>query len=219
MSHEPPNPFAVGDDTWRLTIDPPSSGLSEIEVNGDPEAFARRALPFVALDMAAEAFAGIRRKGMRERPYVNHLIAVMTILVNCGMTEPETLAAAALHDIIEDTPITGERLVEMGIPRRVVTLVLQVTDDKTLPYAARKRAQVAKAPMLFPNAKAIKIADKIANISDLLTDPPPAWDKARKVEYVRWSQDVVAGCRGAWPRLDAGFDDTVLRFRAAEDTL
>jgi (p)ppGpp synthase/HD superfamily hydrolase len=88
----------------------------------------------------------------------------------------------------------------------VTKLVEEVTDDMTLSYEERKRAQIRKAYFLSDGAKAIKIADKIANIRDVLT-VPLSWSIRRKRQYVEWSQSVVAGCRGVNSMLEKAFDD------------
>ena len=79
---------------------------------------------------------------------------------------------------------------------------MEVTDDKDLPYKERKRLQIEHAPHLSRRAKVIKLADKIANLSDLVASPPVGWPLVRQQQYLSWSNNVVGGCRGVNRTLD-----------------
>jgi (p)ppGpp synthase/HD superfamily hydrolase len=135
-----------------------------------------------------------RRKGAAAEPYLNHLIEVAE-LVSLAITEPDTnlVAAALLHDTIEDTKTSKEELVQEFGPD-IASLVAEVTDDKSLPNAVRKRLQIEHAPRLTVRAQAIKIADKISNLRGILSTPPEDWDLRRKREYFDWARRVVEGC-------------------------
>jgi guanosine-3',5'-bis(diphosphate) 3'-pyrophosphohydrolase len=85
-----------------------------------------------------------------------------------------------------------------------------------LPKAERKRLQIEHAPHLSHGAKQIKLADKISNIRDVTDNPPDDWDLQRRLEYVEWGENVVAGLRGANAELEAEFDELVKR---AKNTL
>lgn len=143
-----------------------------------------------ALDFAAGKHAGQRRKNVAKTPYINHPIRVAYLLAKAGIADEAILAAALLHDTIEDTGTTAKEIAsEFGEP--VAALVLECSDDKSKPFDVRKRLQVEHAGGLSRGARLIKVADKIANLADLIDDPPPAWDKARRVEYARWSFEVL----------------------------
>lgn len=73
----------------------------------------------------------------------------------------------------------------------------EVTDDKKLEKLERKRIQIEKAPHLSSRAKVIKIADKIANLTDLIVSPPAHWSLGCRQEYLVWSNQVIAECRAA----------------------
>lgn len=118
-----------------------------------------------------------------------------------GVEDVEVLAAAILHDTIEDTETSPDEITER-FGERVSHLVLEVTDDKSLPKSERKRRQVQSAPHKSDGAKMIKIADKIANLSDL-KHSPPKWTSERMDAYRRWAHEVVCGCRGVNLQLDA----------------
>lgn len=84
------------------------------------------------------------------------------------------ICAALLHDTIEDTDTTADELrSEFG--QAISSIVLEVTDDKTLPKAERKRLQVEHAAHLSTHAKLVKLADKICNLRDVASSPPADW--------------------------------------------
>src|SRR5882672_1029536 len=132
---------------------------------------------------AAERHADQKRKGAAAEPYVNHLIEV-AYLISTALDEPDDnlIAAALLHDVVEDAEVTEAELIERFGPD-VAALVLEVTDDKSLPKAERKRLQVVNAPKKSVRAQAIKLADKISNLRAILSSPPTDWDLQRKQEY------------------------------------
>jgi GTP diphosphokinase / guanosine-3',5'-bis(diphosphate) 3'-diphosphatase len=164
------------------------------------------ALLLKALAFAAHKHRDQRRKDHEASPYINHPIALADVLVNeGGVSDVEVLCAALLHDTVEDTATTPEELVET-FGARVARIVAEVTDDKALNKADRKRLQVENAARLSPEAKLVKLADKICNLRDVAERPPAGWDLARRREYFDWAKRVVDGLRGSHPRLEAAFD-------------
>ena len=170
-----------------------------------------------AAHFAAKKHRDQRRKGSARAPYVNHLIDVARLLADVGkVTDTELLQAAILHDTVEDTETTASEL-ENEFGPAVAAIVVEVTDDKSLPKAERKRLQIEHAPSLSASAKQVKIADKISNISEIGPDEPPDWSRERRREYLAWAQQVVSGCRGANLALERHFDDVVAeRHRALQ---
>jgi guanosine-3',5'-bis(diphosphate) 3'-pyrophosphohydrolase len=161
---------------------------------------------------AAEKHRGQRRKDAARTPYINHPIMVVNLLANVGrIADLETLQAGMLHDTIEDTDTTADEL-EEHFGYKVRSLVLEVTDDTSLEKPERKRLQVEHAPHLTPRAKCIKIADKIANLTDLLNSPPAKWPEERLRQYVVWSRQVVDGCRGHNRLLEVRYDEVAGSF-------
>lgn len=163
------------------------------------------ALLLRALSFSAHKHRDQRRKGADASPYINHPIAVAEVLARTGTSDAEILAAAALHDTIEDTETEGEEL-ERHFGARVRRLVEEVTDDKSLPKGRRKRLQVEHAPDLSDGAKQIKIADKVCNARDVTHAAPEGWSPERRREYLDWTEEVVEGCRGVNPRLEEIYD-------------
>ena len=167
-----------------------------------------------AVEFAAEKHRDQRRKGAGASPYINHPIEVAAMLANvAGIQDVATLAAAVLHDTVEDTKTTPEEL-EAAFGREVRLMVQEVTDDKSLPRADRKHLQIEHAPHLSPSAKLIKIADKTANVREVTEKPPSDWSAIRRREYLDWAEAVVAGCRGVNAALESRFDEALNRARA-----
>lgn len=156
---------------------------------------------------AAEKHRGQRRKGGERAPYIFHPLAVARALVEeGGVTDAEVIAAGLLHDTIEDTPTVHDDLAE-AFGERVAGLVAEVTDDKRLPKERRKELQVLQSPHLSPDAKLVKLADKLCNLRELVASPPAHWSAERKRDYFEWSMKVVAGVRGVNPALERSFDE------------
>ena len=166
-----------------------------------------------AIAFAADKHRRQRRKDAEESPYINHVIAVATVLAVEGeVSDPVTLIAAALHDTVEDTQTTFEELEEQFGPE-VTGLVRELTDDKSLEKTERKRLQIEHAQNSSNRAKELKIADKICNIRDITVSPPADWPLHRRRNYLTWSEQVVAGCRGVNAKLDQAFDRAVNKAR------
>ncbi len=156
---------------------------------------------------AAEKHKYQRRKGYNQIPYINHPLKVSKLLSDCGENDEDLLIAALLHDIIEDTDATVDDITqEFG--NVVSGMVVEVTDDKELPYSIRKELQVKNAPGHSIGAKKLKIADKICNIRDILSYPLD-WSTERKLTYLDWAQQVVKGCEGVNQDLEKVFYQTL----------
>lgn len=97
----------------------------------------------------------------------------------------------------------------------VASLVMEVTDDKSLPKAERKRLQIINAANKSSRAKMIKLADKISNLRAIAASPPATWNVERRREYLDWALDVAAGLRGVNARLEAGFEMAEKQARAS----
>lgn len=162
-----------------------------------------------AAAFAAHAHRSQRRKSEGDIPYINHPLEVAQILVEtAGVSDPEVLAAAILHDTVEDTEVMPIDLITR-FGSRVATLVDEVTDDKSLPKKERKRLQIEHAPHMTWGAKLIKLADKTHNVYSIATKPPLIWGHKRIVQYIDWAEEVVSGLRGTNTALEALFDERV----------
>ncbi len=158
-----------------------------------------------------------RRKDASATPYINHPIAVAEMLWRIGgVRDTSVIVAAILHDTIEDTDSTPQEI-ESLFGREVRGLVAEVTDDKSLSKLERKCLQVEHSRHLSSGAKQIKLADKIANVSDVAFAPPPDWPHERRTGYLSWSDRVVAGLRGSNAQLEAHYDAVIKKARASLD--
>ncbi len=168
-----------------------------------------------AIRFSAYKHRNQRRKDGAKTPYINHPLEVFDLLVRVGgVRDTAVLMAAILHDCIEDTDATAEEIrAEFGDV--VLGYVLELTDDKKLEKAERKRLQVVNAPHKSHGAKLVKLGDKIANISDLGTSPPEGWSVVRRVDYLDFAEKVIAGVRGSNAALEALFDERIAAGRAA----
>jgi len=164
-----------------------------------------------AAQFAAEKHKNQRRKDADASPYINHPLALANVLATeVGIENPDVICAALLHDTIEDTNTTAEELSTL-FGSKIASIVLEVTDDKNLDKAVRKEEQVRHAAHISPEAKLVKLADKICNLRDILSSPPADWSADRKRAYFDWATRVVNGLRGVHPELERTFEDLLKR--------
>lgn len=164
-----------------------------------------------AVAFASDKHRNQRRKDADASPYINHPISLANILANeGGITDAAVLCAAVLHDTIEDTQTTDTELRQV-FGEAITSIVLEVTDDKSLDKVTRKQKQIEHAPHISREAKLVKLADKISNLRDILSSPPADWPADRKKGYFDWASKVVDGVRGVHPGLEAVFDDLLAR--------
>jgi (p)ppGpp synthase/HD superfamily hydrolase len=159
-----------------------------------------------AAETAAHWHAHQKKKGSAQDPFINHLLAVASLVAEAtNGTDPNLVIAALLHDAIEHQKVPRERIAD-GFGEGVAKLVEECTDDKTLDEHERKRKQVEDAPKKSDRAKLIKLADKIDNLRRMGSDPPPNWSMQRREDYIRRSREVVARLRGTNDWLERQFD-------------
>lgn len=167
----------------------------------------------VSFILNATKFAATKHRPQKrkdgETPYINHPIEVAELLTRVArVSDPEVIAAALLHDTIEDTGTKAEEI-RTAFGDRVLSLVEECTDDKSLPKAERKRLQVVNAPHKSDEAKLIKIADKMSNIRDIAHTPPTEWPWQRCWDYLDWAQQVFDGLKGVNYELDKAFEELI----------
>ncbi len=169
-----------------------------------------------AYDFAAQCHETQCRKGKRAEPYINHLtdVAMMTAEATDGK-DVALIAAAILHDTIEDTVTTYDDLCK-AFGDDVANLVQEATDDTSLPKEQRKQLQIESAPHKSDRAKILKLADKISNLQSILYSPPN-WPLERKKEYLAWADSVAEGLKGANTQIDTLFDTTSAHVHAELD--
>lgn len=160
-----------------------------------------------ALEFAAQKHRDQRRKDKDASPYINHPIQLANVLWHEGRVgDPAVIAAALLHDTVEDTETSWQELRgEFG--DEIANIVLEVTDVHWLRKIVRKRLQVAKARHASKQARLVKLADKICNLRDIAARPPTGWSLQRRQEYFEWAKEVVDKLRGTHSGLERKFDD------------
>jgi guanosine-3',5'-bis(diphosphate) 3'-pyrophosphohydrolase len=159
-----------------------------------------------AITFSADKHRNQRRKDAEASPYINHPLQLAHVLASeGGVTDLQTLIAAVLHDTVEDTETRYEELRDR-FGAQVADVVMEVSDDKTLSKAARKRHQIDHAPHMSPRAALVKLADKTCNLRDVANRPPAGWSLARKQEYFDWARAVVDGLPPANESLRRAFD-------------
>ncbi|GAA6006539.1 hypothetical protein JCM10207_004966 [Rhodosporidiobolus poonsookiae] len=160
-----------------------------------------------AAHFAALAHSQQRRKSPAAPAYIEHPLDVARRIAGPGSSlhpDPpvEVLQAAILHDTIEDTETTVEELRER-FGEVVTRIVLECSDDKDLDKEARKQAQIDTAAKKSDEAKHVKLADKLSNLTDLISEGgrPRGWSVHRIQEYFVWSKRVTDSCKHVNPGL------------------
>jgi guanosine-3',5'-bis(diphosphate) 3'-pyrophosphohydrolase len=163
-------------------------------------------LVLTAMAFAASKHRNHRRKDAEASPYINHPIALADLLWDLGgVRDPVVIAAALLHDTIEDTETSATEL-RRAFGAKVAGIVGEVTDDKRLPKERRKELQIEHAAHISKSAKLVKLADKICNLRDILASPPKDWSIERKRQYFDWAKKVIDQARGTNLKLERRFD-------------
>jgi hypothetical protein len=150
-----------------------------------------------AIVFAAEKHTTQRRKDKAKSPYIEHPLRVMRYLLRANIFDPVTLAVAVLHDTVEDTNTTFEEI-EKLFGKDVAAGVRDVTDDKSLDKVERKRLQVihANGKHMTMAGLLVKLADKLDNLTDRVTNPPEFCSKEENEGYFLWAWEVVHDVMG-----------------------
>ena len=120
-----------------------------------------------AADFAAKAHEGTFRKGSRI-PYIYHPMEVALIVAQ--MTDDrEVIAAAYLHDVLEDTSVTQEDIQE-AFGSRILSLVQAETEDKTRTWQERKATTVEHLAEASREIKILTLGDKLSNLRSTARD-------------------------------------------------
>lgn len=149
-----------------------------------------------AAALAARAHRSQLRKD-RETPYIAHPMRVALTVANVfGVTDDVTLAAALLHDTIEDTDTDYDDIAE-ACNREVADIVAALTKDARMYEPQREQAydeQLARGPW---QARLIKLADVYDNLQDTYSSESTArqLDKARRALKLAEGDDRLAAAR------------------------
>lgn len=152
-----------------------------------------------ALAFATEAHGSINhvRKYTGE-PYINHPVEVMGIVKTAAHYTDEMLAAALLHDTVEDTSVTQD-VIEREFGPVVGLLVLELTDQcHEGNRATRKAAEAARLGTISPEGQTVKLADLISNSRSIV-----AHDRGFAFVYLREKVRILDAMRDGDPGLYA----------------
>lgn len=127
-------------------------------------------------------------------PYVAHPLMVARMLDRAGYRD-EVVAAAIVHDVLEDTDVTKEELTEQ-LGDEVVQIVLAVSEDKSLPWEERKQLYVDTVAAASEDAAMVSLADKIHNMESLIAGHaklgPDIWKSfSRGKERKLWFEKLL----------------------------
>ena len=168
------------------------------------------ALILKAASFAAHKHRDQRRKDAEATPYINHPLALASLLADeAGITDAEVLAAALLHDTIEDTLTTADEL-RAVFGERITSIVSGGDRRQVAPESRAQEAPGGPHGAREPRGQAGEARRQDLQPARPRRHPAPDWDLARRREYFDWARRVVAGLRGTHAGLEALFD------RAAE---
>ena len=155
---------------------------------------------------AAQRHEGILRSGKAKVPYAVHLRETALLVQASGGTKEE-IAAAWLHDVVEDTSTSIEEIMTIfgTAVAEIVNGVTNPPEFKGVRKLRKKKLQAEKIRTQSNSVKRVKIADLISNVRDLATDPPTTWTHQDCRDYARGAQLVARECRGISDYLDAEF--------------
>jgi guanosine-3',5'-bis(diphosphate) 3'-pyrophosphohydrolase len=169
------------------TVDQAESGLSR-RLPAQAAAMVMRAIGF-----AAQQHGDQRRP--TGAPYLEHLLEALEVLaVGAGITDPDVLAAAVLHDVVEDTACTNADVAAAFGPR-VAELVGWVTIPEPAPGQGRqvvKEASLAALASAPRDAVLVKLADRASNVQALRKLPLPR-QRAYYAQTLRFIVPLAAG--------------------------
>ncbi len=145
-----------------------------------------------AIDFAIRKHDGQWRKGGDGPPYVVHCIDVAKRLLEVELDDTDSLCAAVLHDVIEDTAVSpGEIEHLFGSRVRAMVVELTLPEEVQRDYAQKREHQVAAmVNTTFESVRAIKVADKTSNVVDLIHHPPK-WGLRAMLGYIEDAGVVV----------------------------
>ena len=151
----------------------------------------------------ARDFARARHEGqLRDEggPYFTHPEAVATILREHGHADPELIAAAYLHDVVEDTDTSIEEI-RASFGDKVAGLVSEVTREKPpdSTFEQRQRALLQECRQMSQDARTIKLADRLHNLSTMNR----AWPRWKIERYLNATNDLLDILADAEPAIAA----------------
>ena len=126
-----------------------------------------------AIKFAVDAHANTERRG-KGFPYVIHVLEAMEIVATIT-NDPELLAAAALHDTVEDTDVTVD-VIRREFGDRIASLVQAESDEMVAgvseedSWRGRKQAAINRLASASHDAKIVAMGDKLSNMRAIARD-------------------------------------------------
>ena len=152
-----------------------------------------------ALVFAVRAHAGTERRG-KGFPYIVHPLEAVEIVATMT-SDQELLAAAALHDTVEDTDVTIEQIrTEFG--ERVASFVAAESDephqrrDSVENWRARKQAAIDRSACASRDAKMVALGDKLSNLRAIARDYAEQGDRLWDLFHAKDPKDHEWHYRG-----------------------
>ena len=152
-----------------------------------------------AVAFAAKAHEGAFIKGT-SIPYITHPLE--TAVIVSGFTDDEEMIAAALlHDVVEDAGVTRKEL-EERFGTRVADLVMEESEDKSKSWQERKSATIDHLALASREAKILALGDKLSNMRctarDYLLLGDGLWERFNekdKGKHAWYYWGIARGCR------------------------
>ena len=150
--------------------------------------------PVVRLARARSESAHADQKRDNGQPYATHPAAVARLLVERGVADPTVLAAAYLHDVLEDTD-ADESTLRTEFGNELVELVKELTNigPTNRKFAEKQAALLEHACEMSPQAKLIKLADRLHNLTEM-----KIWPEWKQKRYANASLELLEALR-PWP--------------------
>ena len=134
--------------------------------------------------------AGQCPKDAAKEPITIHLEEVSSLIKTWSGSE-EAIAAARLHDSVEDCPPTSHEDLVEEFEKRPAGFFAERTDDKSLMTPMRKELQIEKAAKKTPEAALVKRADKTSSVAAIAESPPKGLVTSTAVAVYRLGRNVV----------------------------
>ena len=169
-----------------------------------------------AKSVAHRQHEGLFRPNKNSDPYHTHTDEVALLVEQSGGSDIE-IAAAHLHDTVEDTDLTIADIEKNFGP--VVALIVDGLTDKPditeLPLLQRKVIQAERVQEKSASVKRCKLADQISNVRSVAIDPPVTWSAQKCRDYVTGAKCIADACKGVSAYLDAEFENAYQKACAA----
>lgn len=156
--------------------------------------------------LAYERHKGQCRPNKGKQPKIQHIAEVASLVKRAEGSE-EMIAAAWLHDIVEDTATELEEISEtfgQGIAHLVDGLT-EVDGFEGMTIQAYKNGQAQRLQAKTDGVKLVKLCDQLSNIKSVLVDPPFDWSSDDSLAYIEGANELAKHCFGLSETTDLEF--------------